>query len=316
MAVRRGGRGARRTRSFARHLAVPLVMVLVFTGIAGGSYIALQRYGSPAHEGTCTASGLGTSHRYTSDRAANAALISATAVDRQLPPRAASIALATAYQESQLQNIDYGDRDSLGLFQQRPSQGWGTAEQILDPVYSTNAFFDVLESIPGYQSADINDVAQRVQRSGHPEAYRDHETEGRLYASALTGQSGANLVCTLDEVGATVSPEQVREQLARQFPRATDSGRMTSQLAAAAGTAPQLPAAAGATALVIDTGGDETLGWAVANWAVARAAEDGVVQVSYQGQLWDRSLRGDEGASWSSVEGGDAGHVVVLVSGG
>lgn len=316
MAVRRGGRGARRTRSFARHLAVPLVMVLVFTGIAGGSYIALQRYGSPAHEGTCTASGLGTSHRYTSDRAANAALISATAVDRQLPPRAASIALATAYQESQLQNIDYGDRDSLGLFQQRPSQGWGTAEQILDPVYSTNAFFDVLESIPGYQSADINDVAQRVQRSGHPEAYRDHETEGRLYASALTGQSGANLVCTLDEVGATVSPEQVREQLARQFPRATDSGRMTSRLAAAAGSAPQLPAAAGATALVIDTGGDETLGWAVANWAVARAAEDGVVQVSYQGQLWDRSLRGDEGASWSSVEGGDAGHVVVLVSGG
>ena len=316
MAVRRGGRGARRTRSFARHLAVPLVMVLVFTGIAGGSYIALQRYGSPAHEGTCTASGLGTSHRYTSDRAANAALISATAVDRQLPPRAASIALATAYQESQLQNIDYGDRDSLGLFQQRPSQGWGTAEQILDPVYSTNAFFDVLESIPDYQSADINDVAQRVQRSGHPEAYRDHETEGRLYASALTGQSGANLVCTLDEVGATVSPEQVREQLARQFPRATDSGRMTSQLAAAAGSAPQLPAAAGATALVVDTGGDETLGWSVANWAVARAAEDGVVQVSYRGQLWDRSLRGDEGAGWSSVEGGDADHVVVLVSGG
>ena len=316
MAASRGGRGTRRTRSFARHLAVPLVMVLVFAGIAGGSYIALERYGSPAHEGTCTASGLGTSHRYTSDRAANAALISATAVDRQLPPRAASIALATAYQESQLQNIDYGDRDSLGLFQQRPSQGWGTAEQILDPVYSTNAFFDVLESIPDYQSADINDVAQRVQRSGHPEAYRDHETEGRLYASALTGQSSANLVCTLDEVGATVSPEQVRGELARQFPRAADSGRMASRLAAAAGTAPQLPAGAGATALVVDTGGDETLGWAVANWAVARAAEDGVVQVSYRGQLWDRSLRGEEGASWNTVVGGDADHVVVLVSGG
>ncbi len=221
-----GSRARGRARGgVGRHLAVPLVMVLVFGGIAGGSYLALERYGSPAHEGTCVASGLGTSHRYTTDRVANAALISATAVDRGMPPRAASIALATAYQESQLQNIDYGDRDSLGLFQQRPSQGWGTEEQIMDPVYASNAFFDVLETYPDYISADINDIAQQVQRSGHPEAYRDHETEGRLYASALTGQSGANLLCTLDEVGATASPEQLRGELARQFPRATESGR-------------------------------------------------------------------------------------------
>ena len=210
MAAYGTGRARARSRSFTRHLAVPLVMVLLFAGIAGGSYVALQRYGSPAHEGTCAASGLGTSHRYSTDRVANAALISATAVDRGMPPRAASIALATAYQESQLQNIEYGDRDSLGLFQQRPSQGWGTEAEIMDPVYSTNAFYDVLETIPDYQSADINDVAQEVQRSGHPEAYRDHETEGRLYASALTGQSGANLVCTLGAVGSTVSPEQLR----------------------------------------------------------------------------------------------------------
>lgn len=290
-------------------------MVLLFAGIAGGSYVALQRYGSPAHEGTCVATGLGTSHRYTTDRVANAALISATAVDRQLPPRAASIALTTAYQESQLQNIDYGDRDSLGLFQQRPSQGWGTAEQIQDPIYSTNTFYDALIKIPGYQSADINDVAQQVQRSGHPEAYRDHETEGRLYASALTGQSGPNLVCTLGAVGATVSPEQVRSELERQFPRAVESGRLTSSLGAASSAAPQLPDAAGATALVIDPGGDEALGWALANWAVARAADDGVVQVSYLGRVWDRSVSGEDAASWGTAEGGGEGHVVVLVSG-
>ncbi|MDN5899909.1 MAG: hypothetical protein L0H74_07565 [Brachybacterium sp.] len=290
-------------------------MALLFAGIAGGSYVALQRYGSPAHEGTCVATGLGTSHRYTTDRVANAALISAIAVDRQLPPRAASIALATAYQESRLQNISYGDRDSLGLFQQRPSQGWGTEEQIQDPVHSTNAFYDVLVGIPGYEGADINDVAQRVQRSGHPEAYRDHETEGRLYASALTGQSGPNLVCTLGSVGATVSPEQVRSELGRQFPRAVDSGRLSSTLASAAGKAPQLPADAGATALVIDPGGDAALGWAVANWAVARAAEDGVVQVSYQGRVWDRTVRGEEAADWGTTEGGATERVVVLVSG-
>lgn len=315
MAARAGRNTQGRSRSLARHLAVPLTMVLLFTGIAGGSYVALQRYGSPAHEGTCVASGLGTSHRYSTDRVANAALISATAVDRGMPPRAASIALATAYQESQLQNIDYGDRDSLGLFQQRPSQDWGTEAEIMDPVYSTNAFYDVLEAIPDYQSADINDVAQEVQRSGHPEAYRDHETEGRLYASALTGQSGANLVCTLGAVGSTVSPEQLRSELARQFPRATESRRLTSSLSSASGSAPQLPADAGATALVIDTGGDETLGWALANWAVARAADDGVVQVSYQGRVWDRSLRGEESERWGEADGGAADRVVVLVSG-
>ncbi|APX34503.1 hypothetical protein BH708_19295 [Brachybacterium sp. P6-10-X1] len=304
-----------RPGSTARHLVIPLVMVLIFAGIAGGSYLALQRYGSPAHAGTCTASGLGTSHRYSTDRAANAALISAVAMDRGLPPRAASIALTTAYQESQLRNLDHGDRDSLGLFQQRPSQGWGSEEQIMDPIYSTNAFYDELEKIEGYPAADINDVAQRVQRSGHPEAYRDHETEGRLYASALTGQSGANLVCTLGPVGATVSPGQLRSELTRQFPRLTEAGDISSSLTAASQAAPQLPVDAGATALVIDPQGDTRLGWALANWAVARAADDGVVQVSYQGRVWDRSLRGKDAAVWSSLDGGDPENVVVLVSG-
>ncbi|MDN6399390.1 MAG: hypothetical protein L0K01_02930 [Brachybacterium sp.] len=316
MAARARRRTRSRTRSVARHLAVPLVMVLLFAGIAGGSFVALQRYGSPAHEGTCVATGLGTSHRYTTDRVSNAALISAVAVDRELPPRAASIALATAYQESQLQNIDYGDRDSLGLFQQRPSQGWGTQEQIQDPIFSTNSFYDALVRIPGYRSADINDVAQQVQRSGHPEAYRDHETEGRLYASALTGQSGANLVCTLDGVGATVSPEQVRGEVERQFPRAVESGRLSAGLSAASSAAPRRPEGAGATALVIEVGDDETRVWAVAYWAVAGAGEDFVVQVSYPGRVWDRALRGEEAEHWGMADGGAADHVVVLVSEG
>ncbi|WP_425428203.1 hypothetical protein [Brachybacterium timonense] len=290
-------------------------MVLLFVGIAGGSYLALRTYGSPAHEGTCTATGLGTSHRYTTDRVSNAALISAIAVDRELPPRAASIALATAYQESQLRNIDYGDRDSLGLFQQRPSQGWGTAEQIMDPVYSTNAFYDALVKVPDYTQADINDVAQKVQRSGHPEAYRDHETEGRLYASALTGQSGPNLVCTLNPVGGTVSPVTLRDEVARQFPRLSENGTISTSLVDVSQAAPQAQSGAGATAVRIDTSGDETLGWALANWAVARAAEDGVIQVSYQGRYWDRAARGKQADSWGQATGGDANHVIVVVAG-
>ncbi len=306
---------SRRTRS--RHLMIPLVMIAIFAFIAGGTYVALSGYGAAQRSGTCTASGLGTSHRYSTEQTANAALISAVAVDRSLPPRAASIALATAYQESKLENIDHGDRDSLGLFQQRPSQDWGAPEQIMDPVYAANAFYDVLVTIDGYQTMPLNDAAQRVQRSGFPEAYADHETEGRLYASALTGHSGANLVCDVAAADGQASPQPLRDELGRQFPRRTASGSITSALAPASSAAASVPAGAGATALVIDPHGDETLGWALANWAVARAADDAVVQVSYAGRVWERS--GQENTtpgSWTPRAGGHEDSVVVLVAGG
>src|SRR5688500_9188211 len=111
------------------------------------------------------------------EEAQHAGLITAIAVARGLPARAASIALATAYQESGLRNLEGGDRDSLGLFQQRPSQGWGSRKQILDPVYATAAFYDALQRVDGYQSMRITEAAQEVQRSGFPEAYADHEAD-------------------------------------------------------------------------------------------------------------------------------------------
>ncbi len=129
------------------------------------------------------------------EQAENASLIAAISVRRGLPARAASIALATAYQESDLQNLDHGDRDSLGLFQQRPSQGWGSEAELMDPVYATNAFYDVLAQVEGYQDLEITDAAQTVQRSGFPDAYADHEDDARALASALTGYSAAGFVC-------------------------------------------------------------------------------------------------------------------------
>ena len=117
--------------------------------------------------------------------------ITALALRRGLPARAATIALATAIQESKLRNIRYGDRDSVGLFQQRPSQGWGTVEQILDPEYSTDKFYDALVKVDDWESGTITVVAQKVQRSSYPEAYADHEQEGRILASALAGHSPA-----------------------------------------------------------------------------------------------------------------------------
>src|SRR3712207_3574887 len=88
-------------------------------------------------------------------------------------------------QESRLRNLDYGDRDSLGLFQQRPSQGWGTPGQVQDPVYAAGTFYDHLVTVPGWDSGRLTDVAQAVQRSGFPEAYQKHEGAAVELTAAL-----------------------------------------------------------------------------------------------------------------------------------
>ncbi|MFC8930280.1 hypothetical protein ACFT43_31065 [Streptomyces albidoflavus] len=85
------------------------------------------------------------------------------------------VALATALQESNLRNLPYGDRDSLGVFQQRPSMGWGTPTQILDPVYASQKFYEGLQKIDGWEEMPVTEAAQAVQRSAYPDAYAKHE---------------------------------------------------------------------------------------------------------------------------------------------
>ncbi|MFF7777002.1 C40 family peptidase [Streptomyces tanashiensis] len=101
--------------------------------------------------------------------------IQATGVAMNIPARGQVVALATALQESGLRNLTWGDRDSLGLFQQRPSQGWGTANQILDPVHASTKFYEGLKKVSGWESLSITQAAQAVQRSGFPEAYAKWE---------------------------------------------------------------------------------------------------------------------------------------------
>ena len=148
----------------------------------------------------------GLTHLLDLDQAANAAIIVGEAIRRGLRARAATIALATALQESKLHNIEYGDRDSLGLFQQRTSQGWGTEEQIMDPWYSSGAFYDALVKVDGWDSGSINDVAQAVQRSGVPDGYAEHEDVGRTWASALYGYDPA-AVTLVDRAEAAADAE-------------------------------------------------------------------------------------------------------------
>jgi hypothetical protein len=129
------------------------------------------------------------------EQIANARTIAAVARDRGLSERAVVIALATAKQESQLINLDYGDRDSLGLFQQRPSMGWGTPAQVRTPAYAAAKFLDRLVQVPDWQTRRLTDVAQTVQRSAFPEAYQKHEGMARALAAALADDDRASLTC-------------------------------------------------------------------------------------------------------------------------
>jgi hypothetical protein len=178
-------RRRRRRADWRRWWPAALLAVAVLGALAWQSVPA-----PTAAPGRCTVAGA--SFTLTPEQAANATTIAAVIRARRLPDRALVIALATAEQESHLRNLQYGDRDSLGLFQQRPSQGWGTAAQILDPTYATGRFLDHMVGVPGWQTARLTDVAQAVQRSGAPDAYQKWEPVASRLATAL---SSAGLVC-------------------------------------------------------------------------------------------------------------------------
>jgi cell wall-associated NlpC family hydrolase len=128
----------------------------------------------------------------------NAQIIYSVTEDLRLPARAAVIATATALQESMLRNLPYGTADSLGLFQQRPSQGWGSPAELLNPVYAASAFYARLVRVNGWQTLPLDIAAQDVQRSGNPGAYAHWEP----LADALVGTfSGGANACLNDNGG-------------------------------------------------------------------------------------------------------------------
>lgn len=140
-----------------------------------------------------------TAHRVielTDEMRGNADLIIDIGRSLGVPDEGIVVALAAAAQESTLRNLDHGDRDSLGLFQQRPSQGWGTVAEVLDPSRAATAFFGGsanpnpgrtrgLLDIDGWQSMSVNDAAQQVQRSGFPAHYGKWETSARAWLADL-----------------------------------------------------------------------------------------------------------------------------------
>lgn len=117
----------------------------------------------------------------------NAQTIIAVGKSMGIPDRGIVIALATASQESNLLNINYGDRDSVGLFQQRPSAGWGTVGQIMDPRYSAKKFFEALNRVGGWQQMPLTVAAQKVQISAFPDAYAKWEPLANQIFTKITG---------------------------------------------------------------------------------------------------------------------------------
>jgi hypothetical protein len=198
------------------------------------------------------------SHAFTLslDQTANATTIAAVGKRLAMPDHAVTIALAAALEESGLRNLAFGDRDSLGLFQQRPSQGWGTAAQVMTPNYAAAAFFEHLARVPAWETLPVTVAAQLVQRSATPDAYAGSEAEARALAIAMTGEVPAGLSCGVSDTKTppTVSLEQTMAQ---------ELGVPT-----------------------LGTPLSSARGWTVATWLVGHASEFRIDSVAFAGQVW------------------------------
>jgi hypothetical protein len=216
---------------------------------------------------------------------ANAATITAVGVRRKMPERAIVIALATALQESKLENLEDGDRDSLGLFQQRPSQGWGAPEKIRDPRYAADRFYSALVRVKGWKDMRITDAAQKVQRSAYPNAYEKWSDESAILAKALTGRATGAVACTVTgepvlrgAAAATALLNGLRLDWGKGLPRTAEQ-------------------ASGLTVQVTDA----SSGWQYAHWLVSHARTTGLDRVRFADLEWHAPT-----GEWQAVTG-DAG---------
>ncbi|SCL42002.1 hypothetical protein GA0074692_6605 [Micromonospora pallida] len=252
-----------------------------------GIYLGIRNVGDdlrlPIAGRSCTVQADG-QVRLNAEQMANAATIAAIGIQRKMPERAVVVALATAYQESGLENLAGGDRDSIGLFQQRPSQGWGTPEEIRDPRYAAKKFYAGLKKVRGWEEMRVTDAAQAVQRSAFPEAYQKWADESEVLTRALLGDATAAVACT---VGRT--PVMRGDAAAAALTRGLtlDWGLSeTASLAELTGLA--VPAA------------DPRDGWRYAHWLVSHAHDHGVKRVRFADLEWTASK-----GTWSRVSDRD-----------
>lgn len=223
-------------------------------------------------------------------------LMAAISQRRGLPPRATTIAIATAFQESKIHNLDYGDRDSGGLFQQRPSQGWGTREQVRDPRHAIGKFYDALVKIKGYTNMSITEAAQRVQRSAYPGAYAQHEDYARALASSLRGYSPAAFNCRINAT-AGGRPDAVADDVVSSFGEIPiDVGERSVRIPLT-GRAPDV----------------EARGWGLAHYTVGNATRLKVSSVAFDGRVWSAKNSPDGWVADTRAASGAPDVVVIRV---
>ncbi|QMU73602.1 heavy metal transporter [Streptacidiphilus sp. P02-A3a] len=289
---------------------LPLVVLLV-VAVGVGWYLGVHQNLLPQQvvEGCVATTGDGIVDLDV-DQMQNASTITAVSVSRDLPEWAATVALATAMQESQLVNLSGGDLDSVGLFQQRPSQGWGEASQIEDPVYATDKFLDRLVAVPGYAELPLTVAAQDVQHSGYPDAYAQHEPDATVLSGALSGRIPAAETCQVNSVGAAASASAGASaysgQLTKEFGRTVSPTVLPlpsgSGSGSASGSASASPSAATDAQLTVSAEPGLTTaaqrGWAVAVWSVAHCQDLHVSAVRYAGKQWTAA---NSTAGWQPV---------------
>ncbi|PZG12664.1 hypothetical protein C1I95_25375 [Micromonospora craterilacus] len=228
---------------------------------------------------------------------ANAATIAAIGVQHGMPERAVVVALATAYQESGLRNLAGGDRDSVGLFQQRPSQGWGTPTEIRDPRYAADKFYTALKKVRGWEDMRVTDAAQKVQRSAFPEAYEKWANDSAVLTRALLGEATGAVACTVDD-----DPAMRGAAAAAALTRGltldwglTDSASAAEQTKALDVVGTRVNRDGGLTGLTVSAA-DERAGWRYAHWLVSHANDHGVKKVRFGGMEWT-----DRNGTWKRL---------------
>jgi hypothetical protein len=253
------GRSSRLARA-----AAAIVVLLVAAGVY---YVVRTKHVPLIPQPTsCTAVADKQAVPLTVSQAGIAATIAGVAARHDLPIRAVTIAYAAALQESKLANLNYGDQDSLGVFQQRPSMGWGTPQEIMNPVYATGRFFAALVATPGYLRMPVYQAAQAVQRSADGYAYDQYATVGAQLATAFYGMQPHALSC--------------------YYASPTGKPRLTAADAALTSTFGTLRSArVGDPAMGIRVQ-RPNVGWAVAAWLISHASSYGISNVRYLGYEW------------------------------
>jgi hypothetical protein len=252
-----------------------LVLVLAVAGYA--IYHSFRNVTSPPPPPGCKA-GLGVQAiDLDPEQAAVAATIAGVAARHRLPRQAVTIALAAALQESKLHNLDHGDRDSVGIFQQRPSEGWGSATQLQDPVYATTRFYAALAQVHGYTTMPVYQAAQAVQRSADGSAYQQWTDVAGELTGSFTGKSPDSVSCWYTPAGQAnlaAAERQIRQTFG-------PAGRNAVVVGITTGRSAQKNAKRTAVLHV-----QRAAAWTVASWLVAHAETYHLSEVRYAGFTW------------------------------